>query len=203
VSPVVRLEPRFSGGVVYYGTLADDTTTTVALQTNQDSIFGRAVGSLGARVQPGSRVALYASLGAGGQYEDYYRVVQTSLGEQGTVFDAATTVRFEARVRAQVAVVPRILSFRARADLNAFDMRRSDQAVTSSLGKVTQAEQGVTEIAQVEIFARGFIDADVARFFGFVPAVHGGANVFMLSSGGASTSTIVPVLGVGIRREAL
>jgi hypothetical protein len=199
----VRIEPRISGGAIYYGTLADDSTTTVNRQTNQDSIFGRGVGSLGVRVQPGARVALYASFGVGGQYEDYFRVVQTSRGDQGTVFNSATTVRYEARLRAQVAILPRILSFRARADLNAFDMRRSDQAVTFSLGKVTQAEQGVTDIAQLEIFARGFLDADVARFFGFVPAIHGGANVFMLSSNGAGTSAVVPVFGIGIRREAL
>lgn len=203
VSPVVRLEPRFSGGVVYYGTLASDATVTIPVQTNQDSIFGRAVASIGARVQPGARVAVYGSAGVGGQYEDYYRVVQTALGEQGTVFNAAVTARYEARLRAQVAIVPEIVSFRARADLNAFDMRRSDQAVTFSLGKITQAEQGITDITQLEVFARGFIDADIARFFGFVPAIHGGANVFMLSSNGASASAVVPVFGIGIRREAL
>jgi hypothetical protein len=203
VGPVVRLEPRVSAGAIYYGTLADDATATVAVQSNQDSIFARGVGSLGARVQPGSRVAFYASLGLGGQYEDYFRVVQTSTGDQGTVFNASTTLRYEARVRAQAAIVPGILSFRARADLNAFDMRRADQAVTFSLGKVTLAEQGVTDIAQLELVARGFLDADVARFFGFVPAVHGGVNAFVLSSNGASASAVVPVFGIGIRREAL
>jgi hypothetical protein len=203
VSPVVRLEPRFSGGAIYYGTLASDATATVPVQTNQDSIFGRAVGSIGARIQPGARVAFYASLGAGGQYEDYYRVVQTALGEQGTVFNAAATVRYEARVRAQITVVPEIVSLRARADFNAFDMRRADRAVTFSLGKVTLAEQGVTDITQLELFARAFIDVDAARFFGFVPAVHGGVNAFVLSSSGESASAVVPVAGIGIRREAL
>jgi hypothetical protein len=33
--------------------------------------------------------------------------------------------------------------------------------------------------------------------------VHGGANAFLISSNGASTSVVVPVFGVGIRREAL
>jgi hypothetical protein len=55
----------------------------------------------------------------------------------------------------------------------------------------------------MEIFARGFLDADIARFFGFVPAIHAGTNVFVVSSNGASTSDVVPVFGVGIRREAL
>lgn len=203
LSPSVRLEPRLSAGAIYYGTLADDATTSVDRQTNQDSIFGRGVASLGVRVQPGDRFAFSLSAGVGGQYEDYYQVLQTSNGDQGTTFDAATTIRFEGQVRAQVAIVPRILSFRARADVNAFDMRRSDQAVTFSLGKVTRAEQGVTEISQTEIFARGFLDADVARFFGFVPAIHAGANAFLLSNNGASTSSVVPVFGIGIRREAL
>lgn len=203
LSDVVRLEPRLSAGALYYGTLADDATTSINRQTNQDSIFGRGVGSLGVRVQPGSRFAGGAAFGVGGQYEDYYRVIQTSLGDQGTVFNSATTVRFEGRLRAQVTLVPRILSFRARGDFNFFDMRRADQAVTFSLGKVTAAEQGVTDISQTEIFARAFLDADIARFFGFVPAIHAGANVFIISSNGQSTSDTIPVFGIGIRREAL
>lgn len=203
LSDVVRLEPRISAGALYYGTLADDATTSVDRQTNQDSIFGRGVASIGVRVQPGSRFAGALSVGAGGQYEDYYRVLQTSLGDQATTFNSATTVRFEGRLRAQVSLIPRILSLRVRADLNHFDMRRADQAVTYSLGKVTAAEQGVTEISQTEIFARGFLDADIARFFGFVPAIHAGANVFIISSNGASANDTVPVFGIGIRREAL
>ena len=200
---IVKLEPRLSLGGSYYGTLADDTAAGIHRQTNQDSIFGRGSGLLGVRVEPGSRVALAAAFGVGAQYEDYFRVIQTSLGDQGTTFNQALTTRFEGRLRVQITVVPRILSFRARGDVNHFEYRRSDQAVTFSLGKVTQAEQGVTEVAQTEIFARGFLDADVARFFGFVPAVHAGANVFLLTSGGQSTSAIVPIVGIGIRREAL
>jgi hypothetical protein len=202
VHPFVRLEPRLSAGAAYYGTLADDATTTIARQTNQDSIFARGVGSLGVRVHPGSRFALAASFGAGYQYEDYFRVAQSAAGEQSTVFDAASTLRWEGRLRAQVAVVPGIVSFRARGDVNSFSMHRSDLAVTYSIGRAASATS-TTEIAQTEIFARGFVDLDVVRFFDFVPAVHAGANVFVLSSPNESTSAVTPVFGIGIRREAL
>lgn len=198
----VRLEPRLAGGAIYYGTLASDSLAGTNRQTNQDSIFGRGVASLGVRVQPGARVAFSLAAGAGGQYEDYFRVLQTSVGDQGTVFNSAVTVRYEGRARLQVVLWPEVLSFRARADLQAFDMRRSDQAVTFSVGRVTQNQQGVTEISQIELFGRGFLDADIARFFGFVPSLHGGANVFSFSSNGVGSTVVVPVAGIGIRRDA-
>ena len=50
-----------------------------------------------------------------------------------------------------------------------------------------------------------FVDgaADGTAGFGFVPAVHGGLNGFLLAGNGQSATTIVPVFGIGIRREAL
>jgi hypothetical protein len=202
VHPIVRLEPRLSGGASYYGTMADEVTTTSNRQSNHDSIFGRGIGSLGVRVQPSTRVSIAASFGAGYQYEDYFRVAQSSAGEQATSFDAASTLRYEARLRARVVIVPDVVSFRALGDFDSFVTHRSDLAVTYSPGRAS-ASEGATEIAQTELFARGYLDADIARFFGFVPAVHGGANMFFLSSPSTSTAAVTPVFGIGVRREAL
>ncbi len=202
LSPVVRLEPRLSLGGAYYGTLASDATSAEDRQTNQDSIMGRGTGLLGVRVSPSARITAGLWAGGGVQYEDYYRVIQTSSGEQGSAFNVGISAKYEARVRVQWTMIPSVLSVRARVDYQRSTVRRDDQAVTFSLGQVTRASQGVVELDQTELFSRAFVDFEVARFFGFLPSVHAGINTFLLSSDSGSTQASVPVFGAGIRREA-
>jgi hypothetical protein len=202
LSPVARLEPRLSIGGAYYGTLASDATSAEDRQTNQDSIMGRGTGLLGVRVSPSARLTAGLWAGGGVQYEDYYRVLQTSSGEQGSSYNVGISGKAEARFRLQWAVLPSVLSIRARFDYQRSAVRRDDQAITFSLGQVTRASQGVIELDQTEFFTRGFVDFEIARFFGFLPSVHAGLNTFLLSGDSGSTSTSVPVFGAGIRREA-
>ena len=51
-----------------------------------------------------------------------------------------------------------------------------------------------------DAFARAFIYVEIAKFFGFVPALEGGFDYFALSDDGADATNTVPILGVGIRR---
>ena len=54
---------------------------------------------------------------------------------------------------------------------------------------------------QTEVKARIFLDADIARAFGFVPSLNTGFDYFQLDATSGSRSTLVPVFGAGIRRD--
>jgi hypothetical protein len=47
------------------------------------------------------------------------------------------------------------------------------------------------------------LDADMASVFGFAPGIYEGLDYMLLRHGGAAETTLLPVFGAGIHREAL
>jgi hypothetical protein len=158
--------------------------------------MGRGVAIVGLRLQTGA-FAVYFGGGAGLQVEDY-RTVTVMTGRREVISDQnPVTVRGEAHVKGQWNAIPDILSLRLRADLSYLQITRDDRRV--AVGAGTSTAYFATQREQTELILRGFLDVDALRFFGFLPSLHGGLNYVQLGSDGSTA----PVIGVGIRREAL
>ena len=174
--------------------------TTVVQQGSpfgdQTSLMGRAVTVVGLRFQAG-RVAAYLGGGAGFQYEDYSALNVMTVRRAVLLDQNPWTLRGEGHVKAQWNAIPDILSLRLRADLSYLQITRDDRRVVVGTG--SSKTHSVTRSEQTQLVLRGFLDVDALRFFGFLPSLHGGLNYVQVGSDGS----ITPVIGVGIRREAL
>jgi len=93
---------------------------------------------------------------------------------------------------------------RLRGDGNYFTITQdvsgasiATSGMLSSAPVVTQQEQ------QLELHGRFFLDADVLSFAQFVPSLWGGVDYVSLTGPSTSSSSTVPVLGIGVIRTAL
>jgi hypothetical protein len=191
-----KLELRaFGKGALY------DTNHTGAGRSLSDesSVMGRGGLLASLRYQPGERFAGGLWLGGGVQYEVY----DTADFADGS-FESNNTetlgLFLNARARLELAIVPRWLVSRLRVDAQRYELTRSVLAETFSDNNMSSSSQLSAE--QTEIKARLFLDAEVARFGGFVPSVNAGFDSAFFSSDAESYSSFVPVFGVGIRRDA-
>lgn len=111
-----------------------------------------------------------------------------------------STLRLEARARAEWRVAPGVVTLRARLDLESLAVTRSDVTTAFSVGTsvTSTATSEVATRRQTEVFARLFVDLDALRVLDFRPTLHGGLNAVALGG----DRFVAPVFGVGIRREA-
>jgi len=192
-----RLELRLRGGLDYY-----DATTISAPVTNQlqqfndfDALVIRATASVGFRYHAADRFSLAVRGGGGGQYGTYDT---TSVGANGILFNSPDTIseRFEAHADLRWRFVPRYLAVRAVSDAAFFHL--TSDALTFSAptgGKATTTLTASTAF-QAEVTGRLFLDLDVARVLGFVPALWAGFDYVNEQTGTAA----VPSGGIGIFR---
>jgi hypothetical protein len=89
---------------------------------------------------------------------------------------------------------------RARVDATRFSITRDDQVF--SVGATIVNQTTTTSATQVDLNSRFFIDLDALGFLGFLPSAHVGLDVYQQSADGQTITTRVPLLGVGLRREA-
>jgi len=199
VSSGVRLDLRLRGGALLY----DSGTSGVirggnALRPDETSLVGHGGGSVGVRLAPSDRVALLISAGGGFEVEDFSAV--DVAGRSLTVRnETPTTARGELRVRGQWNVVPSYLALRARVDGALLSLTRTNAATTAGTNTGISTVISTVRFQQTELVSRLFVDIDALAFFDFRPSTHVGVDVYGRSG---EESSIVPVFGVGVRREA-
>jgi hypothetical protein len=197
-----RLELRASGELELYDTeLIDASPGSVDVLSQETSLMWRASLLVAGRYEPSSALATGLWLGTGVQSEQY-----DALNLTGTTVTAAqrdsVSVLVTARFRLQAAVVPSVLTFRARSDFKYYQITRDSLETDVTASDVSIVETAVAS-SQLESLNRVFLDAEVARVFDFVPGIAAGLDVVSLAPAtGPPYTTVVPFVGVGIRRTA-
>lgn len=170
---------------------------------------------LGLRHQPRDTLALGLWLGLGLQAEGYEsaRLSESSQGSWrlGGGLSGSFSGVGSLRGRGYWAVVPDTVSVRGMVDTSIFHITHADG--TLQLG--TRAAPGggtsvfladdtlhTNRATQIDLTSRLFVDLDVLSFGGFVPGLHLGLDAFHVSATEQPSSTsVVPLAGVGLRRE--
>jgi hypothetical protein len=148
------------------------------------------------RYVPASTFALGAWLGAGFQWETYEGLYVSPGNNTRDEKTTAPSALLSARLRAQIAVVPDVLTARLRVDGSLYGVSRNHVSIDvgGNVNVTGQSERST----QIEEHGRLFFDVDALAFAGFTPAAHVGLDVFSTSSLGTAT---VAIFGVGLRRE--
>jgi hypothetical protein len=205
-STKVRFETRLTGGVDYYDStlIPANAPTGSSSWIDFDSLLIRGTLMLGVRWKPSSQVLLSILAGGGGQYETqdsstFGGATRYSLASQDNV-----SLQGQGRVLFRWRIVPGWIGMRLRGDGNYFTITQdvsgasiATSGMLSSAPVVTQQEQ------QLELHGRFFLDADVLSFAQFVPSLWGGVDYVSLTGPSTSSSSTVPVLGIGVIRTAL
>jgi hypothetical protein len=199
----LRVELRASAE----GTLYD--TETVNLQgvqgdalSQETSLMWRGSLLAAARLVPNKRIAAGLWLGLGAQYELYDPLHVTENGVTSEQNDS-TSVLFSSRLRFQAMLIDRILALRVRSDLRYYSITRDALALGVVGGEVALAQTSVAS-HQLEVANRLFLDLEAARILDlFLPGVTAGFDfVSLRPPTGPSRSTVVPMLGLGVRSES-
>lgn len=194
------VETRAEGKFAYFDSTRISAVPGETLFFDETSYMGRGVGLLGLRAQPSMRFAGGLWLGAGFQYEDYSPLQTLSSTSVSFADETNTALIMEARFRMQWALWPQYLVARLRADGVRYEMARQNQTSLVSAGAVQSSEQSESATT-LEAHARGYLDAELARFWGFVPGLYAGFDYLSIDSSSQGTlSSFAPVFGAGIRR---
>lgn len=193
----VRLELRASGGAALYTSTYTPSSgvANAGFFHDEDSFMVRGGALAGVVVEPDDKFVLQLRAGGGVQFETYdYLTVDPADPNLLTSTDNISG-RGEGRLRARWRFLPDTLAARAEVDGSFFTITRSSFAVG-------QAGQGVSledsQLTQVEVTSRLFIDIDASALFEVRPSVFGGPDYFSQSGDVGSESTLVPVVGIGL-----
>jgi hypothetical protein len=208
IAPELRGEIRGLLGVSFYDTTSVSAKAS-SLFVDETSFMGRGEALVGLRWDASDTLAFSVQAGAGLQSESWDgNSLSTVSGAKVVYVDESrtpTTFRAEGRVRAEWRALPDVLAVRLRADLDNLAVSRSDTTNTTIVGGgsgvSTTTGTSVTSTRQTEIFTRLFFDIDALRVLELRPALHAGFNYVEVSSSNASAK-VVPVFGLGMRREA-
>jgi hypothetical protein len=181
-----------------------DTQTIVPTATGGNSLFlqersllGRGLLMAGARVEPGPRSALGLWLGLGGQYERYSSTEVLSSGHVNLKQDSTPGLILAARLSAQQTLWSSVLVARVRVDVERFSIQRN--SLNIDLKEQLTLETEIEERQRMDLQSRFFLDAEIARIFGFVPGIGAGMDVVMQSE---APTSLVPSLAIGLRRTS-
>lgn len=189
-----RFELRFVARAALY-----DTNKSNAGFADETSVMGRGALLGSVRYQPNERAAFGLWLGGGAQYESYDNGQYVS--KTATINDTENVgLLLNGRLRAEYAIIPRYVATRVRVDAQRFQLTRQSMNTVAGGGTVVTTGAALTA-TQLEVHARLFLDAEVARVGGFVPSLNGGFDSITFSSSIESHSAFVPVFGAGVRRE--
>ncbi|MCB9585246.1 MAG: hypothetical protein H6718_07600 [Polyangiaceae bacterium] len=195
-SPQWTFEARIEGKYVYLDSTRLDPGGDFLDETSN---LARGLLLLGLRAQPATTAAVGAWVGGGYQYEDYSPLLVSTTQQVLLSDETRSTLVLEARLRAQLDVWPRYLALRARADFVRYSVGRQTESTLLQPGSV-QNSQSAEEVTTTELHARGFLDIEAARFFGFVPGLFGGVDYLSIESDASSVSGTSPVFGAGVRQ---
>jgi hypothetical protein len=205
-STPVRFEGRLTGGIDYYDTtlIPKNAPAGSAYWIDYDSLLIRGTAYVGLRWKATPRMSLQVLAGGGGQYETQD---SSSAGGQTTfTLNSQTNVSAQgsARLPFRWRIVPGWIGVRLRGDGNLFTITRDTSGVAISGNGSTSLSQLPTEHdQQVELHGRVFLDADVLSFAQFVPALWAGVDYTSVSGTVDSSTSIVPVFGIGVIRNSM
>lgn len=202
-SSTVRLELRAIGGVDYYDSsyVPKQGATNAGFFHDEDSTLARGALMLGVRIEPSQRLLASVLVGGGIQYESY-GYLGTDPKDPNLLFDStALTGRSQARMLLRWRVLPQFVALRARAEASMFQLTR-DIFTVAQIGRPLAVTSTTTSISQLEVSVRSFIDLELARFFGVVPAAWAGFDMVSAKDSAGEVRTTVPVFGVGLVRPS-
>jgi hypothetical protein len=164
----------------------------------------RGTALVGLRWRANDRVSLQVLAGGGGQFETQDSSTAGgqstySLSEQQNV-----SAQGSARLLFRWRILPGWLGMRVRADGSYFTITRDTSGVQiAGSGAVTTSQQATEQDQQAELHGRLFLDADILSFAQFVPSVWGGFDYVGVSGPANSSSSTLPVVGIGIVRHTM
>ncbi|MEZ4371495.1 MAG: hypothetical protein R3B07_11750 [Polyangiaceae bacterium] len=145
---------------------------------------------LGVERQVDPMFALLGAVGVGFQNESY-----SASSDSGIEASTSGSARFLGRVGADYALMPGTVSLRLRSELSYASVTRTQFAVnTDDLAAAPTPES----FKLIEANNRLFGDLEMASFAGIVPSVFVGLDVFAMTGDAGSTSTLIPLAGVGL-----
>lgn len=191
----LRLEGRLSGGGALYNS---DVYPAARGYFEETSLMGRGTALVGVRLVPNDRLVVAAHAGGGFQVEVWDGTQVVVAGRRVVLTEEIpVTARAVARLRGQWTAWPGVLSFRVSGDFDYLSITKAKEVSSVGPGGLTTTISE-TGVRQAELFARAYADVDRLELVGFRPVVHGGANVVNVDS----QTAVIPVFGVGIRRES-
>jgi hypothetical protein len=107
----------------------------------------------------------------------------------------------EGRLRGEWRFLPGWLALRFRGDGRRASVTRDAYTEVDFAG-VKIAGTRSRSYAQSELSTRLFLDMTVAEFVGFTPSIHAGVDAWLYTGETDLPNLVVPVFGVGIKREA-
>lgn len=201
-----NFELRGSGGGYLYSSQAILTGASANLE--EDSVFGRGSLLVGLKARSGDRFRAELLLGGGGQFEWYIRedTPNSTGGSVSFSQDEQQTLSFrgEGRLALRWRFVPDTLGMRLKASGQTFSLTRTAEGlqVKSGTGGGTVAQTIETfEFRQTEFSTRLFLDIEAASFGGITPGAFGGFDALSISGTAGSTSSFIPLGGVGLFKD--
>ncbi|MCA9646197.1 MAG: hypothetical protein H6718_07885 [Polyangiaceae bacterium] len=175
---------------------ASYATVYIPIDTNAGDLLSEFSGMsrlsalLGVERQVDPSFALLAAVGVGFQNESY-----SASSDSGIEASTSGSARFLGRVGADYALMPGTVGLRLRSELSYASVTRTQFAVnTDDLTAAPTPEN----FKLIEANNRLFGDLEMASFAGIVPNVFVGLDVFAMTGDAGSTSTLIPLAGVGL-----
>ncbi len=199
----VRFELRLAGGADYYDAsyVPFENGAANGFFHDEDSWLFRGTLLAGLVVQPNATFFLDVLAGGGAQNESY-GYLTTDPKDPNVLSDTtAISGRANGRLLLRWSFWPGFLALRIRSEANYFKLTR-DVLTVGQIGKPLSATNTTTEVTQLETTTRGFLDLDVAKLLGFVPALWGGVDTIKISGPDGDQTVNVPVFGLGIVRPS-
>lgn len=164
--------------------------------STENSSISRLTLLLGRRARVSEAFRYKLSVGAGSQFDTYFRAASgNDAGEPE--LDLRTTVRFLARAEARYAVVPGALDIRPEAEFTTFEIRRLPTFVGANDAQ-NGAVPAVAVLRENDFRLRLFADVEKLSFGGLMPGAFVGLDYVAVSGDAGSTSALIPIFGVGL-----
>ncbi|MEZ4228591.1 MAG: hypothetical protein R3B89_05480 [Polyangiaceae bacterium] len=173
-----------------YGTVYIPISDAGGELLSEFSGMSRLSALLGAEHDVDPTLALSGAVGIGFQNESY-----SASSDANIEASTSSSARFLGRIGARYAIAPGTLALRLRSDLSYASVTRTQFAVdTDDLNAALAPET----FKLIESNNRIFGDLELLAFAGIVPNAFIGLDVFAMTGDAGSTSTLVPLAGVGL-----
>jgi hypothetical protein len=165
--------------------------------SDENSFMLRGSALLGMRAEfPKAALGLW--LGGGSENEQYDELTVDQALDTHIKDHTDWHLMLTGRLRAQFPIVSNILVGRVRGDFLRHSITRD--SLSLDIGDRLSTSSVASASVQLEVGGRAYVDLEIAKFFGFVPAVEGGVDYFSLADSAGEVTTTVPIVGIGIRR---
>jgi hypothetical protein len=168
---------------------------------DETSVTYEGVLLVGAQLQPADHWFVRV-LAGGGVYNEEYNALRIAAGARtrvdgGIVDTSRFAGRAEGRVQLRWVTFPGWLSFRLRSEAKFYSLTRSSDVI-GILGVKVTTTSATDSVWQLETSNRLFANAEVLKVMDIVPALFFGLDTLTATVEGASSTNLVPVIGVGL-----